>query len=170
MTDLRNDGSKVVAGFEIASKRLCYRRSALNIHQTFPAAIKAAAIQRRVPYVGLSCSPIPRPKKNTRAANRNRAMCAKRVCDKPFSSAMSWRDFALVAPAELTVRPHPNPLPEGEGTCHTPSKSLNGFIREMPYGRLRRGEAEFRGIIHGCKDFTPTLTLPLRGRGQVSIE
>ncbi len=62
-------------------------------------------------------------------SNPNVEEISKRVCDKPFSSAMSWREFALVAPAELTGRPHPNPLPEGEGTCHTPSKDdvLNGL-------------------------------------------
>ena len=31
---------------------------------------------------------------------------------------------AYVIPARVRGRPHPNPPPEGEGICHTPSKTF----------------------------------------------
>ena len=46
-------------------------------------------------------------------------------------------------------RPHPNPLPEGEGSC------LNCDLFDF---------ADYPDRSYALEDFTPTLTLPLRGR------
>ena len=87
----------------------------------------------------------------------------KRMCDKCLTLNKRSAGIAFTVPEKTGGRPHPNPLPEGEGICHTGSKSV--FNK---FGPLSKSGFQAHPSFLRNQGDAPTLTLPRRERGFVT--